>query len=103
MTRRDFSVIVVIPGIMGTELRLQEVGPSKTVEKRVIWGEDLNVIWQSLAEHPQVLSSANIKAGKVLRYLTGFPFPFRKRRPLYGPLLEHLEKQYELTDGETLF
>jgi pimeloyl-ACP methyl ester carboxylesterase len=86
---------------MGSELRLVETDSSKILRERLIWGGDLNVIWQSLAEQPDVFSSKNIKPGKILRYLTGFPFPLRKR-PVYGPLLEHLVNHYHFQEGDNL-
>src|SRR3989440_3608745 len=101
MSRRECTKVVLVPGIMGSELRLKEPDSSKVLQHRLIWGEDLNVIWQSLAEQPNVFSSPNIKPGKILRYLTGFPFPFRKR-PIYGPFLEHLRDKYHFQEGDDL-
>lgn len=89
---------------MGSELRLEDIDPSRMLRDRLIWGEDLNVIWQSLAEQPEVFSSANVKPGKVIRYLTGFPLPFLRERkfPVYGPLFEHLIDKYRFREGEDL-
>jgi lecithin:cholesterol acyltransferase len=101
MAERSFSRIVVVPGIMGSELRLRELGPNKTPINTLVWGEDLNVIWKTLAQKPNCLSSSDVTAGKVLRYLQGFPLP--KRKPLYGPLLEHLKQVYNLQENIDLF
>lgn len=103
MARRESTKVVVVPGIMGTELRLDDVNSFGIRQHRLIWGEDLNVIWQSLAAQPDVFTSANVKPGKVLRYLAGFPFPFRAwKNPVYGPLFEHLVEKYNLREGEDL-
>jgi hypothetical protein len=101
MTERSFSRIVVVPGIMGSELRLQELGPNKVPIQTLVWGEDLNVIWKTLAQKPDCLSSTEITPGRVLRHLRGLPLP--KRRPLYGPLLEHLKETYNLQENIDLF
>lgn len=101
MAERSFSKIVVVPGIMGSELRLRELGPNKVPIPTLVWGEDLNVIWKTLAKKPNCLSSTEITAGKVLRHIQGFPLP--RRRPLYGPLLEHLKDTYDLQENINLF
>lgn len=89
---------------MGSELRLEDIDSSKMVRQRLIWGEDLNVIWQSLARQPDVFSSTKIRPGRVIRYLTGFPLPIIRRRkfPVYGPLLEHLVEKHHFQEGEDL-
>ena len=110
MFRKDCTKIVVVPGIMGSELLLEEDDPSKAIKNRLIWSEDVNVLWQSIALEPEVLSSKNVRAGKVLRYLTGFSIPLfglaklplPKRTPLYGPLFEHLINKYKFQEGENL-
>jgi pimeloyl-ACP methyl ester carboxylesterase len=110
MLRRDCSKVVLVPGIMGSELILEDVDPSKPIKNRLIWSGDVNVLWQSIAEEPEILSSKNVRAGKVLRYLTGFSIPLfglgklplPKRTPLYGPLFEHLVDEYNFQEGESL-
>ncbi len=108
MLKRDYSKVVVVPGIMGSELLLEEDDPSRAIKKRLIWSGDANVLWQSLAEEPEVLSYKNIRSGRVLRYLTGsiplfkWKLPFPKRTPLYGPLFEHLVEKYHFQEGEDL-
>lgn len=100
MSRRECSKVVIVPGILGSELLLEDIDSSKAIKRRLIWAEDLNVIWHSLASQPQLLSSTKVTAGKVLRYLSGFPFPLRSKKvPVYGPLFEHLSKKYHLQEG----
>lgn len=104
MSRRECSKIVIVPGILGSELILEDTDPSKAMKSRLIWGEDLNVIWHSLAVQPNLLTSDKVRAGKLLRYLSGFPFPLNwknnwKRVPVYGPLFEHLSKKYNVREG----
>lgn len=100
MSPHSFSKIVVVPGIMGSELRLRELGPNKVLLDRLVWAEDINVIWQTLAQKPSCLSSEDIRPGKVLRYLKGFPLP--RPKPVYGPLLDYLRETYNLEDEKTL-
>lgn len=104
MTIRQCTKVVLVPGIMGSELRLDDIDSFRMPRRRLIWGEDLNVIWQSLAERPEDFSSAKVKPGRILRYLTGFPFPIIRRLkfPVYGPLLEHLAERYNFREGEDL-
>jgi pimeloyl-ACP methyl ester carboxylesterase len=106
MARRDCTKVVLVPGIMGTELRLQEADSSRVLQHSLIWGEDLNVIWKSLAEQPNVFSSEKVKPGRVLRYLSGYPLSsfqkFRKKFPVYGPLFEYLSDKHNFREGDDL-
>ncbi len=111
MARKDFSKIVIVPGILGSELWVNGVNAFGIQSRRPIWSEDFQTILRTLALEPHVFSSTNVEPGKVLRYFRNIhPIPGLlpgrfipgNRRPFYGRLFEWLTSTYGLQEGDDL-
>ena len=94
--------VVFVPGIMGSELRLQGRGSNGIVSDQFVWGEDfVEVLW-NLARCPEVLGSPDLVATSVIREVRLGRF---KVREIYGPLLEFCTstKGLQLVEGRSLY
>jgi pimeloyl-ACP methyl ester carboxylesterase len=102
MTHQNFSKIVIVPGILGSELWVNGLNEFGVPNRRPIWSEDFNTAWRTLALEPNVFSSLDVEPGRVLRYFINVP-TLSGRWSMYGPLFEWLIRSYSLREDDDLW
>lgn len=78
------GTLVFVPGILGSELRLNKLGSDGRQRSDLVWGGELGVVWKTLMRHPDLLSAQGLEVGNVIREMR-FPLFTLK---IYGPLLD---------------
>lgn len=77
--------VIFVPGIMGSELRLRGRYSTGIPRDQVVWGESFTDVLMTLARGPEILSSPELVATRVIREMR---FGRIKVRKVYGPLLD---------------
>jgi pimeloyl-ACP methyl ester carboxylesterase len=97
------GTLVLVPGIMGSELRLNRIDSTGVRRDDLVWGEDASVVWNTLSREPELLSAQDLVATKVIHSIRTSGALWSKNTPIYGPLIDFCcaKKGLNLKDGRT--
>jgi pimeloyl-ACP methyl ester carboxylesterase len=77
--------LIVVPGIMGSGLRHTGRDSNGVQRNEVVWGDQVSVMWRTLARSPELLGSPHLEPTQVIREVK---MGVLSVRHVYGPLLE---------------
>jgi len=86
MGKLNGGTLILVPGIMGSALRLTGTDSTGVTRNKEIWGENGSAVWNEVTKNPKLLASTPVVATKVLRQFN-YPLSF-KTKPLYGELMD---------------
>ena len=94
-------VLVLLPGLLGTELYYHGPDENKETVVQPVWTEDLSALWRTLVRAPERLRMPTaLCPGRVLRSVRVFPgFGVED---VYGPLIEFLTTEMDYEEGTNL-